>query len=89
VLREFIVDVDFNGNALALHPSTPDHVALGLCVTRGMVAVPLRLTKSESRACGVCECGAWQGYSCRCSPAHNNLVTPVSPATQLVRWLCL
>jgi hypothetical protein len=45
VLREFEVDIDFGGNAIALHP--PGQVELGLCDTRGLVEVPLRLTKSE------------------------------------------
>jgi hypothetical protein len=45
VLREFEVDIDFGGNSIALHP--PGHIELGLCDTRGLVEVPLRLTKSE------------------------------------------
>jgi hypothetical protein len=45
VLREFEIDVDFGGNSIALHP--PGHVDLGLCDTRGLVEIPLRLTKSE------------------------------------------
>jgi hypothetical protein len=45
VLREFEIDVDFGGNSIALHP--PGHVDLGLCDTRGMVEIPLRLTKSK------------------------------------------
>lgn len=46
VLREFEIDVDLGGNAVALHP--PGHVQLGLCDTPGLVPIPLHLTKSES-----------------------------------------
>lgn len=50
VLREFEVDIDFGGNSVALHPA--GHVDLGLCDTRGLVEVPLRLTKSEPGCAG-------------------------------------
>lgn len=70
VLREFEVDVDIGGNAVALHP--PGHVELGLCDTRGLVEIPLRLTKSEWRpswtcaAAGLC-CSAAAVQCCCCA----------------------
>jgi hypothetical protein len=59
VLREFDVDMDIGGNSIALHPA--GQIDLGLCDVRGLVEIPLRLTKSES----LLNADAWQHLSKR------------------------